>query len=143
MRRPCAWLATTSADRTLRIWNASSGTCIGMLQIGHIAIKSMDWYIDVHKKIYIATGSDDSIVRLWHVQEHAGTASISLCWVSGQAQLVAEGATFEQAQRLSRLNLTLLAQCGAVLQKKHKEAPAKMQPTPKKKYGTFSSCTVM
>ncbi len=138
-----AWLATTSADRTLRIWNASSGTCIGMLQIGHVAIKSMDWYIDVHKNVYIATGSDDSIVRLWHVQEHADTTSISLCWVSGQAQLLAEGATFEQAQRLSQLNLTLLAQCGAVLQKKHKEAPAKMQLPPKKKHGAFSSCTVM
>ncbi len=117
------WLATTSQDHAMRIWNAASGACVAEVNLGGATIHSLAWYIDAEQGIYLATGSDDAIVRLWQMQMHeqtqqqlsGQTASISLWWASGQTQLMADVTVLGREQGLSQLDRILLMQHGAVL----------------------------
>ncbi len=56
------WLASPSADRTIRIWGANEGTLIEMLE-GHTNdIGSVSWSPDGS---FLASGSWDKTVRIW------------------------------------------------------------------------------
>lgn len=57
------WLASASADATIKIWDASTGLHVRTLQ-GHLAgISTIAWSPDSET---IASGSDDKTIRLWH-----------------------------------------------------------------------------
>lgn len=63
------WIASASADCTIKIWDSSTGRLEHTLQ-GHLAgINTIAWSPD--SKI-LASGSDDKTIRLWDVS--AGTA---------------------------------------------------------------------
>lgn len=57
------WLASGSADGTIKIWDASTGQHVRTLE-GHLAgISTIAWSPDSNT---IASGSDDKTIRLWH-----------------------------------------------------------------------------
>lgn len=58
------WIASASADATIKIWEASTGNLAHELK-GHLAgISTVSWSPD---SLTIASGSDDKTIRLWDV----------------------------------------------------------------------------
>ena len=58
------YIATCSADSTIKIWSATSGTLLHTLE-GHLAgISTISWNPD---STILASGSDDKAIRLWDV----------------------------------------------------------------------------
>ncbi|KAK0666126.1 WD40-repeat-containing domain protein [Cercophora samala] len=56
------WIASASADATVKIWDAATGECLDTI-VGHMAgISCLAWAPDSNT---IATGSDDKAIRLW------------------------------------------------------------------------------
>jgi COMPASS component SWD3 len=56
------WIASASADRTAKIWDAGTGACVNTLD-GHMAgLSCLAWSPDSNT---LATGSDDKLIRLW------------------------------------------------------------------------------
>lgn len=59
------WIASASADATIKIWEASTGNLVHELR-GHLAgISTVSWSPDSRT---IASGSDDKTIRLWDVK---------------------------------------------------------------------------
>lgn len=59
------WIATGSADATIKIWSSSTGTLEHTLE-GHLAgINTLTWSPD---STTLASGSDDKSIRLWDAQ---------------------------------------------------------------------------
>jgi COMPASS component SWD3 len=57
------WIASSSADGTIKIWDATNGNHMRTLE-GHLAgISTLAWSPDSNM---IASGSDDKAIRLWH-----------------------------------------------------------------------------
>lgn len=57
------WIASSSADGTIKIWDATTGKHMRTLE-GHLAgVSTIAWSPDSNA---IASGSDDKTIRLWH-----------------------------------------------------------------------------
>jgi COMPASS component SWD3 len=57
------WIASSSADGTIKIWDAATGKHMRTLE-GHLAgVSTIAWSPDSNA---IASGSDDKTIRLWH-----------------------------------------------------------------------------
>ena len=57
------WIASASADATIKVWDAATGYHVHTMQ-GHLAgISTIAWSPDSNT---IASGSDDKTIRLWN-----------------------------------------------------------------------------
>lgn len=65
------YVASGSADTTLRIWDVESGKCVHVLEAHLAGISTISWSPD---SIMVASGSDDKSIRLWNAK--------SVCLVS-------------------------------------------------------------
>ncbi|KAF9995416.1 hypothetical protein BGZ80_007513, partial [Entomortierella chlamydospora] len=64
--------------------------------------------------LYLVTGSADKSVRRWHITKEGDEHKAVLCWSSSHEVLMVCDLSFENVQGLSRLNLELLMQRGAL-----------------------------
>lgn len=128
----------------MRIWKTACGTPVAEISLIDTTIHSVAWHIDAEQGIYLVTGSDDAIVRLWQLQPHGLSASLMLWWASGQKQLLADATVLEGAQGLNLRDRTLLTQHGA-LSKAHTSAVLAKSHRPDKARTcqNFSLCAVM
>jgi WD40 repeat protein len=62
------YIASASADRTIKIWDAQNGACVHTLR-GHTRVISAVAFSPDGQKII--SGSDDQTVKLWDVQTAA------------------------------------------------------------------------
>ncbi len=59
------WLATSSTEQTVRLWNVETGICEGEL-VGHEqTVWSIDWSPDGK---WLASGSEDCTIKLWNLE---------------------------------------------------------------------------
>ncbi|KAJ1513261.1 WD repeat-containing protein 5, partial [Coelomomyces lativittatus] len=59
-------LASSSLDKTTKIWSVDTGACMKTLKEHKGGISDHSWSSDSK---YLATASDDKTLRLWNVQE--------------------------------------------------------------------------
>jgi WD40 repeat protein len=75
------WLASASVDRTVKIWDASSGACLQTLE-GH---SSAVWSIAFsHDSTWLASASLDRTVKIWDASSGACLQTTYECQCYGR-----------------------------------------------------------
>ncbi|KAF3919827.1 Coronin-7 [Dactylellina cionopaga] len=63
------WLASASADKTLRVWDAKTGELEQTFEAHTAGLSDVAWSPDSKT---LATGSDDKTIRLWELKSVGG-----------------------------------------------------------------------
>ncbi|MCJ1328087.1 WD domain protein [Thelotrema lepadinum] len=72
------WIASCSADATIRVWDAGRGKCVHVLEAHMAGISTIAWSPDSET---LASGSDDKSIRLWNAVTVRFTTSLFLDFV--------------------------------------------------------------
>ncbi|CAE8665834.1 unnamed protein product, partial [Polarella glacialis] len=68
-----AWIASASADKTVKVWRAADGRCLATLSGHLLSVSSVVFSSDARR---IASGSWDKTVCIWDVEQ--GRAVLTL-----------------------------------------------------------------
>ncbi|KAK3824830.1 MAG: WD40-repeat-containing domain protein [Benniella sp.] len=104
-------VASSSADKTVRIWEAESGVCRATMDCFQASVNSLAWATRSGVE-YLLTGDSNGLVQLWQMKEDGGQWNAS--WSSTSSQLNMTGASVQGVQGLSSVDARLLKQRGAV-----------------------------
>ncbi|GJJ74247.1 hypothetical protein EMPS_06605 [Entomortierella parvispora] len=106
-------LASGGYDKTVRLWELHSGECLVILQGFQDDVQSLAWKTGL-EDTYFVVGNWDKSVRTWRVVEAEKGDLVCLNWRSSPHILILTKACIQGVQGLSRTNLRLLQQLGAV-----------------------------
>ncbi len=110
---PNGLLASGSDDWRLRIWDVINKQCVITVNGFAGSVNTLAWR-QKESELLLATGSNDSAVRLWQVrQDKSKSVQVILRWASSQSILTADNANLRQVQDLSVASFDLLLQRGA------------------------------
>ncbi|KAF9178248.1 hypothetical protein BGZ50_007948, partial [Haplosporangium sp. Z 11] len=111
---PCGQkIASGSREMTVRLWDVDSGQCLAVVECFHGAVNSIAWN-PASNGAYFATGCDDKSVRVWQVMEMGDRCHVCLHWSSTHGRLIVSDTNTYNVQGLSKINMKLLKQRGAV-----------------------------
>ncbi|KAG0362178.1 hypothetical protein BGZ54_008745, partial [Gamsiella multidivaricata] len=103
-------IASCSHDKTVRLWDVKSGQCLAFIEG---SFTSIAWNT-IPNSTYFVTGCEDTSVRMWQVTEEENHFQVRLHWSSMHDALVVSNTSIQNVQGLSRINMRLLEQRGAV-----------------------------
>ncbi|KAI7817892.1 WD40-repeat-containing domain protein [Gamsiella multidivaricata] len=106
-------IASGSRDNTVRLWDVSSGQCLAVVQGFYGSITSIAWN-STPNGTYFATGCWDKSVRMWQAIEEEDRYQVRLHWSSMHDRLTVSNTSIQNVQGLSKINMWLLEQRGAV-----------------------------
>ncbi|GJJ68678.1 hypothetical protein EMPS_01024 [Entomortierella parvispora] len=107
-------IASFSPDKTLRIWDVTTGQCLLVMDDFHDSVRSFVWDI-AQDGICFVTGNGDFSVQKWRLIVESETKHrVQLVWSSSQDKLVLSGTSFQDVQSLSKANIQLIEQRGAL-----------------------------
>ncbi len=105
-------LASGSWDNTVRLWSIISGRCLTVIQGFNGYTSSVAWYTSA-KEVWLATGGEDKVMRLWQVHRDGEACHVILHWASAQTTLTMPDMCIQNVIGLSARNTKLLKQRGA------------------------------
>ena len=100
------YLASGSADHTVKLWNAQTGECLKTLQGHYNSVWSVAFSPDGQT---LASGSDDKTIKLWSV-------ATGQCLQTLKTQEPYEGMDITGVVGLTEAQIAILKQLGAVEQ---------------------------
>jgi WD40 repeat protein len=106
-------LASGSWDKTVRIWDVTTGQCRAEIQNIQGSVHGVAWNATYNTN-YLITGSYDGSVLKWVVMEDEGQCRVRLCWSATNGALAVTGASIQGVRGLTGLNEQLLNQRGAI-----------------------------
>jgi WD40 repeat protein len=106
-------LVSASYDKSVRLWDVTSGQCRAMIQEYKSGVTDMAW-IETSGINYLVVACEDRFVGMWQVKGDSDHCQVSLCWMPTKGELDVEDAVIQDAQGLGRLDKQLLTQRGAV-----------------------------
>jgi WD40 repeat protein len=103
---------STSADRTVRLWDVATGKCRSVLRDFQNWVCDIDW-LETPDANYLVVGCYDGEVRMWKVEEDGKEYNLRLFWRKTKGELTVKDTIIQDVQGLSQLNKQLLKQRGA------------------------------
>jgi hypothetical protein len=107
-----ALLASGGVDKTVRLWDVSSGGCLAMVDQLPDSVLCVAWCTPFDDRL-VAGCYDGSIVQLQVYEEEDYQCGMRLRWSGANGALTVMGASIQGAHGLTGLNKQLLKQCGA------------------------------
>ncbi|KAK3809382.1 MAG: hypothetical protein J3Q66DRAFT_391680 [Benniella sp.] len=108
----------TQSDRTVRLWDASSGECLAVVRSFPDEINCVSWSTSSDPN-YLVTGSRNGSVLKWQVIKDEDKCRVQLQWSVSNGPLTMTGASIQGACGLTTLNKQLLKQRGAMDEPEH------------------------
>ncbi|KAF9346162.1 hypothetical protein BGX34_004136, partial [Mortierella sp. NVP85] len=101
-----------SEDKTIRLWDATSGQCHAVIESIKSTIASIAWSTTSDVNCFVA-GHNDGNVCMWQMIENGDACHVRLRWRTVNGELTLTDTLIQDVRGLNRLNKQLLKQRGA------------------------------